>query len=217
MTECNGTVTLMVGSTFIDNPPSVGRPVSTVDVEIRDDAGSALPANTNGEIHIRSATLMTGYVGAGASPFDAAGWFATGDVGYMDGEGLLYIVDRKTDMVISGGENIYCAEVERAMDLHPGVRESAAFGLPDARLGEALAAIVVPQPDRDLDEAELLDHCMKHLAGHKVPKQVRIQRHPLPRNASGKAVKPRIRQLYLDHLERANMDRLDSTRPETTA
>lgn len=195
MTEAGGTVTLAVGSEFIDNPHSVGRPVSTIDVEIRDDQGTPVPANTTGEIHIRGAALMSGYVGE-ASPFDAHGWFATGDLGYVDHEGLLYVVDRKTDMVISGGENIYCAEVERAIDLHADVRESAAFGLPDERLGEKLMACVVPQPGKALEEKQLLAHCVQHLAKHKVPKEIRLQTDPLPRNASGKTIKRIIKQHY---------------------
>ena len=197
MTESNGTVTLMIGSEFIDNPRSAGRPVATVDVEVRDDRGNALPANTTGEIHIRGSTLMTAYANSEHDPFDADGWFATGDLGYLDGDGLVYIVDRKTDMVISGGENIYCAEVERVLDQHPNVRESAAFGLPDERLGEKLVATVVPHADGDLTEAALIDHCVGRLAKHKAPKQVRIQRRPLPRNASGKTIKAQVKQAYL--------------------
>lgn len=197
MTESNGTVTLMIGSEFIDNPRSAGRPVSTVDVEVRDDRGRALPANATGELHIRSSTLMTAYANSEQDAFDADGWFATGDLGYLDEDGLVYIVDRKTDMVISGGENIYCAEVERVLDQHPNVRESAAFGLPDERLGEKLVATVVPHADGDLTEAELIDHCVSRLAKHKAPKQVRIQRRPLPRNASGKTIKAQVKQDYL--------------------
>ena len=197
MTESNGTVTLMIGSEFIDNPRSAGRPVATVDVEVRDDRGNALPANTTGEIHIRGSTLMTAYANSEHDPFDADGWFATGDLGYLDGDSLVYIVDRKTDMVISGGENIYCAEVERVLDQHPSVRESAAFGLPDERLGEKLVATVVPHADGDLTEAALIDHCVSRLAKHKAPKQVRIQRRPLPRNASGKTIKAQVKQAYL--------------------
>ena len=197
MTESNGTVTLMIGSEFISNPRSAGRPVSTVDVEIRDDQGQTLPAGRTGELHIRGATLMTGYVNSEHRAFDANGWFATGDLGYLDEDGLVYIVDRKTDMVISGGENIYCAEVERVMDQHPAVRESAAFGLPDERLGEKLVATVVPQADADLAAPALIDHCLSRLARHKAPKQVRIQRHPLPRNASGKTIKAKVKAEYL--------------------
>ncbi len=189
MTESNGTVTLAVGAEFIDNPRSVGRVVSTIDAEIRDENGERLPAHETGEIHIRGAALMTGYVGQEVAPFDGRGWFATGDLGYLDDSGQLYIVDRKTDMVISGGENIYCAEVERALELHLDVRESAAFGLPDERLGEKLVAVVVPQPGKTLDEAMLLAHCLQHLTKHKVPKQILVRSDPLPRNASGKTIK----------------------------
>ena len=214
MTEANGTVTLMVGAEFIENARSVGRPVSTVDIEIRDDAGSALPVNATGEIHIRGAALMTGYANAEEGAFDQDGWFATGDIGCFDDDGLLYVVDRKTDMVISGGENIYCAEVERVIELHPDVRETAAFGLPDERLGEKLVAAAVPHPDRELTEAALLNHCLAHLARHKVPKRVHIQHAPLPRNASGKAVKARIRQHYLESAENGMIERSDATGTE---
>ena len=197
MTESNGTVTLMIGSDFIGNPRSAGRPVATVDLEVRDDQGQALPPNKTGELHIRGSTLMTGYANATGSAFDADGWFATGDLGYLDEDGLVYVVDRKTDMVISGGENIYCAEVERILDQHPGVRESAAFGLPDERLGEKLVATAVPHADGELTEAALIDHCASRLAKHKAPKQVRIQRTPLPRNASGKTIKAKVKDEFL--------------------
>ena len=194
MTESNGTVTLAVGAEFIENPRSVGRVVSTIDAEVRDEHGHRLPAHETGELHIRGAALMTGYVGQETSPFDEQGWFATGDLGYFDEQGRLYIVDRKTDMVISGGENIYCAEVERALDLHPEVRESAAFGLPDERLGEKLVAVVVPQSGKVLDEAMLLEHCLQHLTRYKVPKQILVRSDPLPRNASGKTIKRLVKQ-----------------------
>ena len=214
MTEANGTVTLIVGAEFIDNPRTVGRPVSTVEIEIRDEAGTTLPANAPGEIHVRGAALMTDYVNAEEPAFDQDGWFATGDVGALDDAGLLYIVDRKTDMVISGGENIYCAEVERVIELQPDVRETAAFGLPDERLGEILVAAVVPHPDGKPTEEALLDHCLAHLARHKVPKRVFIQHAPLPRNASGKAVKARLRRHYLESAESGTMERFDATGPE---
>ena len=194
MTESNGTVTLAVGAEFIENPRSVGRVVSTIDAEVRDEGGTRLPPHATGELYIRGAALMTGYVGQETSPFDQQGWFATGDLGYFDEQGRLYIVDRKTDMVISGGENIYCAEVERALDLHPDVRESAAFGLPDERLGEKLVAVAVPQSGKALDEAMLLDHCLQHLTRYKVPKQILVRLDPLPRNASGKTIKRLVKE-----------------------
>lgn len=194
MTESNGTVTLAVGAEFIEHPRSVGRVVSTIDAEARDEYGRTLPSNETGELHIRGAALMSGYVGQEASPFDGQGWFATGDLGYFDEQGRLYIVDRKTDMVISGGENIYCAEVERALETHPDVRECAAFGISDERLGEKLLAVVVPQPGTAPDEAALIDHCLRHLTKHKVPKAIIVRSDPLPRNASGKMIKRLIQQ-----------------------
>ena len=195
MTEAGGTVTLAVGREFIDNPRSAGRPVSTIDVEIRDDKGHALPSNQHGEVHIRGAALMTGYVGQ-PPPFDAGGWFATGDLGCLDEDGLLYIVDRKTDMVISGGENIYCAEVERVLGQHEAVVMCAAFGVPDERLGEKLVACVVLHEGARTDASELLARCAQHLAKHKVPKAIGVQFDPLPQNATGKIIKQQVAELW---------------------
>ena len=197
MTECNGTVTLAVGDAFLNNPESAGAMVATIDAEIRDDEGRVLPTKTVGEIHVRGAALMDRYDNFDEPSFDDAGWFATGDLGYFDDDGFLYIVDRKTDMVIAGGENIYCAEVERTIDLHPLVLECAAFGVPDDRLGEALVAAVVLLPEARLEADELTAHCLNHLAKHKVPKQIYIQSSALPRNASGKVMKRAVRDLYV--------------------
>ncbi|MCY4276927.1 MAG: class I adenylate-forming enzyme family protein [Gammaproteobacteria bacterium] len=194
MTEAGGTVTLSVGQGFVDNPHSVGRPVATFDVEIRDAEGAPVPANNQGEICIRGAAMMSGYVGEGDPALDRNGWFATGDLGYLDEEGCVYIVDRKTDMVISGGENIYCTEVERVLELHEAVRECAAYAMPDERLGEKLAAAVVLHPEHDEASDELLAHCHAHLAKHKVPKDIHLRREPLPRNAAGKVIKQALQR-----------------------
>ena len=198
MTESNGTVTLMVGESFINNSSSVGHLVSTLDAQIRDEGGAVLAINMSGEIFIRGAALMTRYANADEDPFDDDGWFSTGDIGYFDETGLLYIVDRKIDMVISGGENIYCAEVERAIDLHPAIRESAAFGLPDERLGEKVIAIAIPEPGQQITVEMLADHCLEHLARHKAPKEIYLQQAPLVRNASGKLVKRAIKATHLE-------------------
>ncbi|MBT3426509.1 MAG: AMP-binding protein, partial [Gammaproteobacteria bacterium] len=128
------------------------------------------------------------------NPFDENGWFATGDIGYLDTDNQLYIVDRRTDMVISGGENIYCAEIEQAIDLHPSVMESAAIGRPDERLGEKLIVVVVPLPGKTISAQEILDLCSEHLAKNKIPKAVLIRTDPLNRIASGKINKRMIRQ-----------------------
>ena len=198
MTETNGTVTLAVGDAFLASPESSGKVVATMEVQIRDDAGALLPAGEAGEIHVRGAALMSGYANAPGPFFDAQGWFATGDIGQLDADNALRIVDRRTDMVISGGENIYCAEVERALDLHPGVRESAAFGLPDERLGEKLVALVALHPGALASQQDILAQAASQLTKHKVPKEVRICTEPLPRNPSGKVLKGDARARYLD-------------------
>jgi acyl-CoA synthetase (AMP-forming)/AMP-acid ligase II len=194
MTEANGTVTLAVGNRFLENPSSAGAPISLIDTEIRDDAGDQVSTNTIGEILVRGSTLMAGYANSDVNSFDENGWFATGDIGYLDADSQLYIVDRRTDMVISGGENIYCAEIEQAIDLHPSVMESAAIGRPDERLGEKLIAVVVPLPGKTISVQEILDLCAEHLAKNKIPKAVLIRTNPLNRIASGKINKRMIRQ-----------------------
>lgn len=195
MTECNGTVTLTIGESFLNNPRSAGKLVETVKGEIRDEQGQALPTGEIGEIHVRGPSLMSGYANHdNEGVFDDDGWLATGDVGYFDDEGYIYIVDRRTDMVISGGENIYCAEVEQAIERHPAVDECAAVGMADDRLGEQLAVAVRLLPDARLTEAQLLDHCGTSLTRHKLPRQVFFTTAPLPRNASGKLIKRQIKE-----------------------
>ena len=117
------------------------------------------------------------------------GWLHTGDIAREDDDGFVYIVDRKKDMVLRGGENIYCAEVERIIYQHDAVYEAAVFGLPDERLGEELAAVVMPKPGRTISKEELCDHVAKHLAAFKVPTHWEVRSEPLPRNAAGKVLK----------------------------
>jgi long-chain acyl-CoA synthetase len=146
MTECSGAIAQAVGDDFTRQPTSAGRVLPLVDVRIEGPDGQILPRGEAGEITVRGAQIMAGYWNR---PDDTAavlspdGWLKTGDVGYVDEEGYVFIVDRKKDMVISGGENIYCAEVERVMGEMPGLTECAAFGIPDERLGELLVAVVV--------------------------------------------------------------------------
>ena len=196
MTEANGTVCMFVGEGFINNPQAVGRPVSTLDIEIRDDAGKQVEIGGQGEVFVRGAAVMTGYIGVEQTGLDEFGWFATGDIGRTDEDGLLYVLDRKTDMVISGGENIYCAEVERVVELHPAVHECAAVGLPDERLGEKVVAVAALNGTENLVEADLTAHCLAHLARHKVPKEIVVQHEALPRNPAGKLVKKEIRTRF---------------------
>ena len=196
MTEANGTVTLIIGEDFIANPGSVGRMIATFDGEIRDATGATLAAGEVGEIFVRGASLMAGYANHDARVIDENGWFATGDAGYFDENANLYIVDRLTDMVISGGENIYCAEVERVLGIHPDVTECAAFGIPDERLGEQLVAVAVVNDSATTGAEDLLTHCADGLAGYKVPKALYVQTAELPKNATGKLLKREIKSQF---------------------
>jgi acyl-CoA synthetase (AMP-forming)/AMP-acid ligase II len=176
------------GEVYIDNPDSCGWAVPTVDVRALRDDGTLADIGEPGELWVRSPGLMTEY--AGDPEATAAtlkdGWLATGDVGIEDPNGLFRIVDRKKNMVISGGENIYCAEIERVVGDYPGVVESIAYGEPDPRLGERVVVTVVVNPGGAMDEDALKAHCRQHLAIYKVPRAIRFITERLPRTASGK-------------------------------
>jgi long-chain acyl-CoA synthetase len=195
MTETNGMVSLTVGAEFLAHPHSAGRPLATAEIRIVDEAGGALAAGEPGEICVRSAQNMSGYweqPEADALIF-RGGWLHTGDVGFIDAEGFLHVVSRKTDMIISGGENIYCAEVERVLNQHPDVMEVATFGVPDERLGEKLVAAIVPHAGARLESAQLRAFCGERLAEYKLPREWRFCSEPLERNATGKIMKAQVR------------------------
>lgn len=196
MTETNGMVTLAVGEEFVRHPDSAGRPLATAEVCIADEEGRALPTGVAGEVCVRSAQNMLGYwerPDADAAVF-RAGWLRTGDIGSLDGEGFLHIIARMTDMIISGGENIYCAEVERVLLQHPQVLEVATFGVPDARLGEKLLAVIVARAGTNVDGAQLAEFCRTRLAQYKVPREWRFETGPLERTATGKVIKAQVRE-----------------------
>lgn len=190
---CSGD-TLMEPGREIEKIGSVGRPTPHVEVTIRDDAGVVLAANSEGEICLRGPKVTKGYwkdpEKTKASFF--GDWFRTGDVGYRDADGFLFVTDRKKDMIISGGENIASSEVERAIQMLPEVMDCAVIGVPDERWGERPVAFIVPRPGTTLDEGALRAHCRAHLAGFKVPDRF-LFRDDLPRNASGKVLKRELR------------------------
>lgn len=195
-TETNGVVTMAVGPDYISTPRASGRAAPTSELRCVDVAGRDLPAGEPGEIWVRSPSNMIGYWNnpeANAAVF-VDGWIKTGDIGYLDAEGRIYIVDRKKDMVISGGENIYCAEVERVLSEHPAVFEAAALGVPDERLGERLIAVIVPHPGHAAGEADVRRHVRAHLADYKVPRKVLFESEPFARNAAGKIDKAELRR-----------------------
>lgn len=191
--SCSGD-TLMEPGMEIAKIGSVGRAVSHVAIEIRDDSGRAVAIGDPGEICLRGPKITPGYwrdePKTRASFFGE--WFRTGDIGYLDVDGFLYLTDRKKDMIISGGENIASSEVERVVYGLEQVSEAAVIGLPDNKWGERVVAVVVLKPGATLAMEELAAHCRAQLAGFKVPKQL-VVRDILPRTPSGKVLKRVLR------------------------
>lgn len=207
MTETAGSMTVLHPADHADpgarKMSSCGRPYPGVEVAVVDGEDNPLPPHTVGEIVIRSPSLMTGYW---RRPEDTAetlrnGWLHSGDAGYLDEEGYLYIHDRVKDMIVSGGENVYPAEVESALYEHPSVRDVAVIGVPSEKWGEAVKAVVVKKDGAEVDEQELIDFARERIAGYKVPKSVDFV-DELPRNASGKLLKKNIRAPYWEGMER---------------
>jgi acyl-CoA synthetase (AMP-forming)/AMP-acid ligase II len=176
---------------------SCGRPSSAVRLAIMDDQGRILPHGETGEIVARGSLVTAGYyeMPEATAEIRAHGWHHTGDVGYQDEDGYFYIVDRKKDMIISGGENIYCREVEEALSSHPSVLDAAVIGVPDAKWVEAVKAVVVLKSGTTPDEAALIAHCKSLLASYKCPKSVDFA-DELPRLPTGKLNKPMLRERY---------------------
>ena len=175
----------------------VGQPFVGNSIRLLDEHGQAVGPGEVGELFSTSPFLFNGYWNNPTATEEAFrdGWVSVGDLAMRDEEGYLYIVDRKKDMVISGGLNIYPREVEDVLDLHPGVMESAVFGVPDAQWGEALVACVVRRPGASADEEALRQFCKSNLASYKLPKAF-IPIDVLPRNASGKVLKTHLRAWY---------------------
>jgi long-chain acyl-CoA synthetase len=176
---------------------SAGREALGAEVRIVDERHRELPAGEIGEVLIRSPSVIHEYWRAPEETRSAIrdGWFCTGDVGYRDEGGYLFIVDRRKDVIISGGTNIYPREVEEVLYGHPGVLEAAVVGLPDAKWGEAVTAVVVTRAGHDVSERELIEYCDGRIAGYKKPKAVKFV-DALPRNPSGKILKRALRETF---------------------
>ena len=177
---------------------SAGRPAPLQQVAIMDDAGQLLPVGTRGEIVVRGSLVMAGYYRNPEATADASrhGWHHTGDIGYLDGDGFLYIVDRAKDMIITGGFNVYSIEVEQALQSHPAVRDCAVVGLPDDKWGERIVAVVELREGASVDAAGLIAFARQQLGGVKAPKQVEVW-PALPKSKVGKIVKPEVRAALL--------------------
>ena len=197
LTETNALGANNAGDTYISKPMSTGFPVpKIIELKIIDDEGNTLKTNENGEVCIKSAATFRCYwknPEATEDCLDSQGWFKTGDIGYLDEDGFLFINDRKKDMVIRGGENIACPEVEAAIAEHPDVLEASVFGVPDERLGEILATNVCIRDESELNETDLNSFLATKLANFKIPAHVWIQKDKLPRIASGKIAKKDLR------------------------
>ena len=176
---------------------SAGREAVNAEVRVVDGEGRDLPPGEVGEVLIRSPSVIREYWRAPEATREAIrdDWFHTGDLGYRDDDAFLFIVDRKKDMIISGGVNVYPKEVEEVLFAHPSVLEAAVIGVPDDNWGEAVTAVVVTRPGCELTEDELLEHCRAALAGYKKPRSVKFLAE-LPRNPSGKILKRELRATY---------------------
>jgi long-chain acyl-CoA synthetase len=149
-----------------------------------------------GELLVRGPNIVAGYWQKPEQTRETFvdGWLHTGDLARIDDEGLVYIVDRRKDMINRGGENVYCVEVENALNLYEAVGEVAVLGVPDQMMGEKVGAVIVPMPGQKMDVEELVEFARKHLADFKVPQFVAVRDEPLPRNAGGKVLKPVLRE-----------------------
>ena len=177
---------------------SAGRALPGVALSIRDDEGREVPSGTVGEVWVRAGSFMVGYH---ERPEETAaamaeGWYHSGDAGYLDEEGYLFLVDRTKDMIISGGENVYSTEVENALSTHPAVLQVAVIGIPSERWGEQVHAIVVLRPGASATEADLVEHARGLIAGYKVPKSIEFRAEPLPLSGAMKVLKRELRAPY---------------------
>jgi acyl-CoA synthetase (AMP-forming)/AMP-acid ligase II len=184
---------------------SAGRALPGVEIEIRDPGtGQPVPVGQPGEIWVRSEQLMGGYWGqpeASAAAITGDGWLRSGDGGHIDADGYIYVTDRIKDMIISGGENIYPAEIERVLAEHPDVQDVAVIGVPDERWGEVPKAVVVAATGAQIDVDAVLAWCRERLAAFKCPKSVDVVPE-LPRNPTGKVLKRSLRKPYWEGRER---------------
>jgi acyl-CoA synthetase (AMP-forming)/AMP-acid ligase II len=193
-----GVNTVLAPEDMLRRPGSCGRAAPGVTLAILDDAGHPLPAGQPGELHVRRYDgVFDGYYkNARATAETTRGdWLSVGDVAWMDADGFVYICDRKRDMIISGGVNIYPAEIEDALHRHPAIEDVAVFGVPDAEWGERVHAAVQPRAGAALSAAEVIDFCRRHLADYKTPREVSFHAE-FPRDSAGKLVKRVLREPY---------------------
>ena len=195
LTESSSAVTVNSGKENADRPNSVGRPLPVIEIRIVDDAGTEVPTGETGEVWIKGPHIMPGYwnkpEATAASIHE--GWLKTGDLGHVDADGFLYITDRKKDMIIRGGENVYSVEIENRLLEHPEILDAAVLGVPHPTLGEEVKAVVEVAPGCSLTASDVQSWVAETLANFKVPAYVDFTNDKLPRNASGKLLKNVLR------------------------
>lgn len=204
MTETGGFATMLRWRDHIFDGPKAhrigacGQPAPGVEIRIADPAGNDLPRGQLGEIAMRSDYLMKEYLGKAEQTAAVLrdGWMFSGDAGYMDEDGYLYIADRVKDMIVTGGENVFSIEVERALYSHPAVMQAAVIGVPSQEWGEAVHGIVVLKAGQTATQAELIAHCRKHIGGYKCPKAITFRDEPLPVGPAGKVQKNVLREPF---------------------
>ena len=198
MTETHGIITANTSLWYTSKPSSCGPVVATLEAKLVDEAGIELPRDPNltGVLCVRGSIVIKGYLNRPEATAESIkdGWLNTGDIARIDQDGFVYIVDRAKDMVIRGGENVYCSEVEAAIYHHDAIAEAAVFGVPDERLGEEVAVCIVLRPGMSLSEADLRAFLAPTLARHKIPSRMWFRNEPIPRNASGKFLKRELRK-----------------------
>jgi acyl-CoA synthetase (AMP-forming)/AMP-acid ligase II len=202
LTETHGIVTANSSRLYLAKPDSAGPIVPTLDAKLVDDEGNDLAAGPDvvGQLCVRGPIVIKGYLNRPEATADAIrdGWFNTGDIARIDDDGFVFIVDRAKDMVLRGGENVYCSEVEAVIYQLEAVAEAAVFGIPDERLGEDVAAAIVLRDGATLTEQELCEFLAQRIAKYKIPAKVWFLTDPLPRNANGKFVKRELRARLLE-------------------
>lgn len=195
MTETCGIISALSGRYLVDRPTSVGRAMPTFEAKCVDGDGNTVPTGEPGELWVRGACVIKGYLNRPEATAETItdGWLHTGDIAYMDDDGFIHLVDRAKDMVLRGGENVFCAEVESAIFAQDEVLECVVFGVEDERLGEEVAAAIYPKPGAAVDVGKLRAALKQKMAPYKVPRYIWLVDAPLPRNANGKFVKREVR------------------------
>jgi acyl-CoA synthetase (AMP-forming)/AMP-acid ligase II len=195
-TECTGPVTVVKGDVAFSNPYTCGKPMRGIELQIWSDEGKPRPTGETGEIMVRSSMTATYWNNPEASAALYTGdWLHTGDLGKLDEDGYLYFVDRKKDLIKTGGENVYPQEVEAVLNQHPSIAEVTVIGVPDPRWGQVVTAVIVPRGGGGVSLEDVRALCEGKIAGYKIPKAIELV-DTIPKNETGKVIKRALRDRF---------------------